>query len=160
MAECGGNPFEEPSHARLVALRCVAVERECQRGEVERHLPMVEAVGGGRIDHGHGRGGEEEIGLGEHGCGHREVGDDRLHDPVDPELGPAQYVVVMFMSALREAREGIIDPLYPVADSPTSPTVDFVIHVLIVTAEVAALVVVYRLAKQQNATPSPQLERA
>ena len=73
---------------------------------------------------------------------------------------PAQYVVVMLMSAIREAQEGFIDPLYPMADAPFSPTADFVIHVLIVTAEVAALVVVYRLARQQNAAPAPQLEGA
>ena len=73
---------------------------------------------------------------------------------------PAQYVVVMLMSALREAQEGIIDPLYPMADAPISPTVDFLIHVLIVTAEVAALVVVYRLARQQNAASAPQLKGA
>lgn len=71
---------------------------------------------------------------------------------------PAQFVVVMLMSAIREAQEGIIDPLYPMADAPMSPTVDFVIHVLIVSAEVAALVVVYRLARQEDATPAPQLE--
>ena len=52
----------------------------------------------------------------------------------------------------------IIDPLYPMADAPMSPTTDFVIHVLIVSAEVAALVVVYRLARHEDATPAPQLE--
>jgi len=71
---------------------------------------------------------------------------------------PAQYVVVVFMSAIREAQEGLIDPLYPMADAPVSPTVDFVVHVLIVAAEVAALVVVYRLARQQKVAPAPQLE--
>lgn len=71
---------------------------------------------------------------------------------------PAQFVVVMLMSAVREAQEGFIDPLYPMADAPMSPTVDFFVHVVIVTAEVAALVAVYRLAKQQNASPAPQLE--
>lgn len=71
---------------------------------------------------------------------------------------PAQFVVVMFMSAIREAQEGFIDPLYPMADSPLSPTVDFLVHVVIVTAEVAALVVVYRLARQQEAASMSQLE--
>ncbi len=73
---------------------------------------------------------------------------------------PAQYVVVMFMSAVREAQEGFIDPLYPMADSPISPTADFLIHVVIVAAEVAALVVVYRLWKAQDTTPARQLEGA
>ncbi len=71
---------------------------------------------------------------------------------------PAQYVVVMFMSAIREAQEGFIDPLYPMADAPISPIVDFLVHVLIVAAEVAALVVVYRLARQQDTAPAQQLE--
>ena len=71
---------------------------------------------------------------------------------------PAQYVVVMFMSAIREAQEGVIDPLYPMADAPMSPTVDFLVHVVIVAAEVAALVVVYRLARQQPTVPQPQVE--
>ena len=73
---------------------------------------------------------------------------------------PAQYVVVMFMSALREAQEGIIDPMYPMADSPMSPTIDFLVHVVIVAAEVAALITVYRLSKERTATESPQLENA
>ena len=70
---------------------------------------------------------------------------------------PAQYVVVMFMSAVREAQEGFIDPLYPMADSPMSPTVDFLVHVVIVAAEVAALVTVYRLSKKQGADDAPPL---
>lgn len=71
---------------------------------------------------------------------------------------PAQYVVVMFMSVFREAQEGLIDPLYPMADAQTSPMVDFAIHVVIVAAEVAALITVYRLAKKQQAAPEPQME--
>lgn len=73
---------------------------------------------------------------------------------------PAQYVVVMFMSAIREAQEMFIDPLYPMADAPVSPAVDFSVHVVIVAAEVAALVVVYRLWKAQDTASVPQLERA
>ena len=73
---------------------------------------------------------------------------------------PAQYVVVMFMSAVREAQEGFIDPLYPMADAPMSPIVDFLVHVVIVTAEVAALVVVYRLAKQRDVAGAPAIESA
>ncbi len=64
---------------------------------------------------------------------------------------PAQYVVVMLMSAVREAQEGFIDPLFPMADAPMSPTVDALVHAVIVAAEVAALVTVYRLSKKQQA---------
>ncbi len=70
----------------------------------------------------------------------------------------AQYVVVLFMSVIREAQEMFIDPLYPMADAPTSPAVDFAIHVVIVAAELAALVVVYRIAREQQRTPAAQLE--
>ena len=63
---------------------------------------------------------------------------------------PAQFVPVLFMSALREAQEGVIDPLLPYANSPASPTADLLAHILIVAAEVAALVVVYRIAKRQE----------
>ena len=51
-------------------------------------------------------------------------------------------------------------PDSPAVGTPISPTADFVIHVLIVAAEVAALVVVDRLARQQRAASAPQLEDA
>ena len=69
---------------------------------------------------------------------------------------PAQYTVVMLMSAVREAQEGFIDPLYPMADSGISPVVDFLVHVVIVAAEVAALITVYRLSKTQNTAEVPR----
>ena len=62
----------------------------------------------------------------------------------------AQFVVVLFMSALREGQEMFIDPLYPMADAATSPAVDAVVHVVIVSAEIAALVVVARLARSER----------
>jgi len=64
---------------------------------------------------------------------------------------PRQYLVVLIMNVAREAQEGIIDPLWPVADAPSSPLVDFLIHVVIVAIEVAALVTVYRLVKREKA---------
>ncbi len=60
---------------------------------------------------------------------------------------PKQYLVVLIMNVAREAQEGIIDPLWPVADAPAPPLVDFLIHVVIVAIEVAALVAVYRIVK-------------
>lgn len=71
---------------------------------------------------------------------------------------PAQYVVVMLMSAVREAQEMFIDPLFPMDDAPASPTADFLVHVVIVAAEIAALVVVYRLAKKQRLADMPEME--
>ena len=71
---------------------------------------------------------------------------------------PAQFVVVLFMSAVREGQEMVIDPLLPMADAPVPPGVDFAIHVVIVTAEIAALVVVQRIARQQRDAPEAQLD--
>jgi hypothetical protein len=67
---------------------------------------------------------------------------------------PRQYLVVLIMNVVRESMEGVIDPLFPVADAPSSPMVDFLIHVVIVAIEVAALVVVARIVMRDNKTPA------
>lgn len=61
-----------------------------------------------------------------------------------------QYLVVLIMNVVREAQEGVIDPLWPVADAPASPMVDFLIHVVIVVIEIAALVTVYKITKRDT----------
>ncbi len=66
---------------------------------------------------------------------------------------PVQYLVVLLMNVLREGGEMFIDPLYPVADAPASPAVDFGIHVVIVLIEVAALVTVWKIARQEKGAP-------
>ncbi len=63
---------------------------------------------------------------------------------------PRQYLVVLVMNVVREAQEGVIDPLWPVADAPAGPLVDFVIHVIIVAIELAALVTVARIAMRDG----------
>ena len=63
---------------------------------------------------------------------------------------PAQYLVVLIMNVVRESLEGVIDPLYPVADAPASPMADFLIHVVIVAIEVAALIAVARIVKRER----------
>lgn len=63
---------------------------------------------------------------------------------------PRQYLVVLLMNVVREAMEGVIDPLWPVADAPASPIVDFSIHVVIVAIELAALVTVARVAMRDG----------
>jgi hypothetical protein len=68
---------------------------------------------------------------------------------------PLQYLVVLVMNVFREGQEMIIDPLWPVADAPASPTVDFLIHVVIVAIEILALLTVYRIVKRANADDSP-----
>ena len=67
---------------------------------------------------------------------------------------PMQYLVVLFMSILREGQEMIIDPLYPYANSPASPLADVGVHVVIVTLEIAAFVTVYRIAQRNKAAIS------
>ncbi|MEM8923610.1 MAG: hypothetical protein AAGD35_08895 [Actinomycetota bacterium] len=64
---------------------------------------------------------------------------------------PRQYLVVLIMNVVREAQEGIIDPLWPVADAPATPLVDFLVHVVIVAVELAALIVVWRIARREDA---------
>ena len=63
---------------------------------------------------------------------------------------PAQHAVVWFMSILREGQEMVIDPLFPYANSPTAPIADFLVHVVIVSLEIAAFVIVLRLARQES----------
>ncbi len=63
---------------------------------------------------------------------------------------PAQHAVVWFMAILREGQEMFIDPLFPYANSPAAPIVDFGTHVVIIALEIAAFVTVYRLARQER----------
>ena len=64
---------------------------------------------------------------------------------------PNQYLVVMFMSILREGQEMFIDPFFPYANAPAPPIVDFGVHAVIVALEIAAFIAVFRIARQDNA---------
>lgn len=68
---------------------------------------------------------------------------------------PRQYLVVLIMNVVREGQEMIIDPLFPLANAPASPLVDFLIHVVIVAIEIAALVAVLRVVKQESHAAAP-----
>ena len=70
---------------------------------------------------------------------------------------PRQYLVVLVMNVVRESFEGIIDPLWPVADAPAPPWVDFAIHVAIVAIELAALITVWKIAKNEDAAAAPAI---
>jgi len=61
-----------------------------------------------------------------------------------------QWLVVLLMNVVREGQEMFIDPLFPVANAPASPMMDFAIHVVIVAIEVAAFVKVLAIAKQES----------
>ena len=60
---------------------------------------------------------------------------------------PQHYLVVLLMNILREGQEMIIDPMFPVANAPGTPTVDFLIHVVIVLVEIFAFITVYKISK-------------
>ena len=63
---------------------------------------------------------------------------------------PNQYLVVLLMSILREGQEMFIDPLFPYANAPAPPIVDFGMHVIIIALEIWAFIVVYRITRQEN----------
>ena len=63
---------------------------------------------------------------------------------------PAQYLVVLFMSILREGQEMFIDPLFPYANAPIPPIADFGMHVVIIALEIAAFIIVYKITRQEN----------
>lgn len=58
--------------------------------------------------------------------------------------------MVLIMNVVRESLEGVIDPLYPVADASAPLVVDFAIHVVIIAIEVAALVAVARIVRREE----------
>lgn len=62
---------------------------------------------------------------------------------------PNQYLIVLFMSILREGQETFIDPLFPYANAGP-PIVDFGMHIIIVALQIWAFVIVYRIARQDN----------
>ena len=70
---------------------------------------------------------------------------------------PNQYLVVLFMSILREGQEMFIDPLFPYANAPMPPIADFGMHVVIVALEIAAFIIVYRITRQENNGNSPKV---
>ena len=63
---------------------------------------------------------------------------------------PQHYLVVLIMRILREGQEMFIDPLFPYANSPASPVMDFGIHAVIVAIEFMAFVTVWKAAKGKS----------
>mgnify|MGYP000860102890 FL=1 len=61
-----------------------------------------------------------------------------------------QFLVVLFMNILREGVETIIDPLFPIANAPAGPAMDFRMHVVIVAIEVLAFVVIWKRVKKRS----------
>ena len=63
---------------------------------------------------------------------------------------PKQFLVVLFMNIVREGQEMIIDPLFPVANAPAGPAVDFWIHVVIVAIEILAFIAVFKIIRSET----------
>ena len=63
---------------------------------------------------------------------------------------PRYFLVVLLMNVLREGFETIIDPLFPLANAPMSPTGDFIAHLIIVGIEVWAFIKVYNITKEMD----------
>ena len=63
-----------------------------------------------------------------------------------------QFLVVLFMNILREGTETIIDPLFPIANAPASPAMDFGMHVVVVAIEILACIMVWKSLKKSSQT--------
>lgn len=62
---------------------------------------------------------------------------------------PHHFLIVLFMSILREGQETFIDPLFPYANAGPA-WIDFTMHIVIVALEVWAFVVVYKIVKKEK----------
>jgi hypothetical protein len=60
------------------------------------------------------------------------------------------FVIMFLMNVLRELQETIIDPLYPLANAPMSPTGDLIMHIIIVAIELFAFIRLYQLLKKSE----------
>jgi hypothetical protein len=63
---------------------------------------------------------------------------------------PRYLLVVLLMNIFREGQETIIDPLYPLANAPISPTADLIAHLVIIAIEVLAFIAVYRVVRSMD----------
>ena len=60
---------------------------------------------------------------------------------------PRYFLIVLLMNILREGTETIIDPIFPLANAPMTPTGDLIAHIIIVAIEVWAFVRVLRIVR-------------
>ncbi len=63
---------------------------------------------------------------------------------------PKQYLVILLMNILREGQETIIDPMFPMDNAIGSPSMDLIIHIVIVAIEVLAFIKVYKICKHET----------
>lgn len=57
------------------------------------------------------------------------------------------FLAMFLMNLLREGLETIIDPLFPLINAPVSPTMDLIIHLVIVGIELLAFIKLYKMYK-------------
>ena len=63
---------------------------------------------------------------------------------------PRYFLVILLMNLFREGLETIIDTLYPLANAPVSPSVDFIMHIVIVAIELWAFITTYEIVRQMD----------
>ena len=61
------------------------------------------------------------------------------------------FIIMFVMNVFREGQETIIDPLYPLVNAPVTPTIDLVMHIIIIVAiEIGALAQLFKIYKSQE----------
>jgi len=60
------------------------------------------------------------------------------------------FIIMFVMNVFREGQETIIDPLYPLSNAPVDPTTDLILHIIIVTIEIMALLKLINIFKAKN----------
>ena len=60
------------------------------------------------------------------------------------------FIIMFVMNVLREGQETIIDPMYPLVNAPVTPTIDLVMHIIIVAIEIGALAQLIKIYKSQK----------
>ena len=60
------------------------------------------------------------------------------------------FIIMFVMNVFREGQETIIDPMYPLINAPVTPTIDLVMHIIIVAIEIGALAQLIKIYKSQK----------
>ena len=63
---------------------------------------------------------------------------------------PRYFIVILLMNLFREGLETIIDTLYPLANAPVSPSIDFIMHIVIIAIELWAFITMYKIVRQMD----------
>ena len=63
---------------------------------------------------------------------------------------PRYFLVILLMNLFREGLETIVDALYPLANAPVSPSIDFIMHIVIIAIELWAFITMYKIVRQMD----------